>query len=414
DETNLSLKGPKKICTIQQENVGIFKIEKVIEAGLAYFSISADNTKMLVVSKSSANLLQTFILDNALDVVKQGSLPVKFTEYTIPSAVLTPDNKICLILKADKETAILCANADGKKVEVKYNSVGNQTPYFTRAKLSKDGNSIYIYSTSIPTDQVEKEEQWCNGFLISQLDCHTLKISKPLSYEFTPEMIQNISQKGGGIKHKREYLMYTFDPELHELSDGTVSLVGSPETTTVSTSSSAPNSRGESRLTTRTTLTVGPVVAFYPAKNGRAFEYVIIPRRINLVKGASSGSGAVKIVQSQTVSHSSAGFISSVIGDEMVILYNDNLKNIALAEDQKPVTADGNGDLELVEAVISKDKKLAYRKLISETQKKRYTYFLGNSIPSSSSSIIFPLGKEGIAFNARDIFFTNWCFITMN
>ena len=139
----------------------------------------------------------------------------------------------------------------------------------------------------------------------------------------------------------------------------------------------------------------------------------IIPRRINLSKGASSGTGAVKIVQSPTVSHSSAGFISSVIGDEIVILYNDNVKNIARAEDQKPVTTDGNGDLELVEAIINKDKKLEYRKLISETQKKRYTYFLGNSIASSSSSIIFPLGKEGASFNARNIFYTNWCFITM-
>jgi hypothetical protein len=63
----------------------------------------------------------------------------------------------------------------------------------------------------------------------------------------------------------------------------------------------------------------------------------------------------------------------------------------------------------LAEAVISKDKKLQYRKQI-EKHGWQDTFYLGNTVPTSSPMIIFPIGKEGQGFNTRKTFFTNWCF----
>jgi hypothetical protein len=45
DEASLALKEPKKICTIEQENVGIFKLESVISAGIVFISNSPDKQK---------------------------------------------------------------------------------------------------------------------------------------------------------------------------------------------------------------------------------------------------------------------------------------------------------------------------------------------------------------------------------
>jgi hypothetical protein len=41
---------------------------------------------------------------------------------------------------------------------------------------------------------------------------------------------------------------------------------------------------------------------------------------------------------------------------------------------------------------------------------KALVYYLGNTISTSSNSIIFPNRKEGMGFNARKTYYTNWCF----
>jgi hypothetical protein len=56
---------------------------------------------------------------------------------------------------------------------------------------------------------------------------------------------------------------------------------------------------------------------------------------------------------------------------------------------------------------------MEYRKIIENGTGSRYTYYLGNTVPSTTSSIIFPIGKEGMGFNARKTYYTNWCFVEL-
>jgi hypothetical protein len=130
-----------------------------------------------------------------------------------------------------------------------------------------------------------------------------------------------------------------------------------------------------------------------------------------LSKSASSGSGAIQVVQSPGISHSYSGFAAANLGDGIVIVYNDDEKNLTRDEDEKIAEAHSAGDLILAEALINADKKLQYRKQIGKDLSGKYTYFLGNTIPTSSPSLIFPIAKEGTGFNVRKTFYTNWCFL---
>jgi hypothetical protein len=278
----------------------------------------------------------------------------------------------------------------------------------TNANLSRDGKSIYIYSTSVTPGRDEKN---CNGLLLWQLDCASLKLSKPLAYEFTPDVIEAICQKGGGSKHKREYYMYEFTPNLMELDNGNLVILGCPQQVSTSTYTST-NTNDYSKEIAITTFDVGPVISFFLNKAGKTFDYALIPRNISLSRSAvAGGMGVVHVVQSPGISRSYSGFAAANLGDEIVIIYNDGEDNLKRGDDEKVSETRSRGDLVLAEALISKDKKLQYRKQIGKSIGGKYSYFLGNAVPTSSSFIIFPIAKEGVEFNARKIFYSNWCFL---
>ncbi|HEV9035642.1 MAG TPA: hypothetical protein VGQ51_03440 [Puia sp.] len=408
DENNLTLGEPKLICTIKQDNVGLGQIESVINAGLVYFVISPDNARLLAVCKAAPNKVQAVLLDDKLATIKQSLVSVNLQDFEIPSAVLTNDNRACLVLDSKDGTRLLCIGPDGAKTEIRYNAAASFAPYITRARLVRDGKSIIIYSTTIESGG---SDSWCTGIMVARLDPATFRLSKPLTYALTPEFIQAISEQGGGTKHKHDYFMSNFTPQLLELDNGDVAIIGSPEMISEKSSTSAPNMNGQTHEIATTTVTVGPVIVLFPDKNGKTYNPVIVPREIILSKSQSSGSGAIRVVASPRQSDVSTGFLATQIGGDIVIIYNDNVKNLSKDAGEKLTVSKSPGDLELAEALVNKDKKLEYRKLISETTKGRATFYLGSSVPSNSSSIVFPIGKEGQGFNALKTYYTNWCFL---
>jgi len=410
DETTAIMGEKKKICTIQQENVGIFKVESVINAGIVYFCNAADNSKTLIACNASPGNILTFVIDNNLNILKQTVIHTSTEGFDISSAVLTNDNLECMVLASDKETKIVCNSADGKKSEMKFNPSGNLVPYNTRANLSNDGKSIYIYSTSI---MVDREDNSCNGLLVSQVDCSTLKLSKAQAYEFSPEFLETVYNKGAGFKHKREFFIHNFIPRLVELDNGSVAIIGCPQFISSSSSQSAPNMNNQTHTVATTTAETGSIFAFFPNKNGKTFEYALVPRNLTFSLSQSSGSGPIKIVSSPNFSTSYAGYTAAKSSDGIVIVYNDGQKNMAKAENDKIAETTTPKDIVLAEALINKNKKLEYRKLIDNSTSSRYTYYLGNTIPTSGSSIIFPIGKQGMGFNARKTYYTNWCFVDL-
>jgi hypothetical protein len=411
DENDLSLGEPVTICTIQQENVGFSQIMAIIEGGLVYFSVSPDNARLLVACKSAPGKVQTTVLDDSLHVLRKATAPVNLTSFDIPSAVLTNDNGACLVLRSKEGIQILGIGPDGKKTETRYGSVGPLAPNNCHAQLARDGKGIFIFGTA--NNGPEASPFWCGGFMLSRMDAATFKMSKPLTYGFDEAFLQSAVEGGGGIEHKHEYSLYNFDPQLLEMDNGDIVLIGSPQVTTERVSQSAPNPMMGNRTETvaTTTLHVGPVFILFPDLKGKKFDQVIIPRKIEISKSSQSGYGAIQIVQSRGIVSAPAGFIPTLLGEDIVINYTDNAKNLAESADEKVKVSKWAGDLELGEALINKERKLEYRKLVSQIDKRRTTYYLGDAIPTNSSSIIFPIGKEGEGFGAPKTIFTNWCFL---
>lgn len=408
DEKELTPGEPKLIATIKQDNVGIGQIESVINAGLVYFVISPNNTRLLALCKAAPNKVQTVLLDDKLQTIKQSLVSVTLPEFEIPSAALTDDDRACLVLDSKEGTRLLCVGPDGSKTEIRYNATANFAPFITRVKLARDGKSVIVYST---TTESGATDTWCTGMMIARLDPATFKLSKPLTYPLTPEFIQMISEKGGGTKHKHDYFMSNFTPQLLEMDNGDIAIIGSPEMVTEKVSTSAPNMNNQTHEIATTTVTVGPVIVLFPDKGGKTYQPVVIPREIVLSSYQTSGSGAIQVVAAPRQSDVSTGILATKLGDDIVIIYNDNLKNLSKDAEEKVTVSKSPSDLELAEALVSKDKKLEYRKLISEIKKGRATFYLGDAVGSNTASVVFPIGKQGEGFNARKTFYTNWCFL---
>lgn len=409
DENDLSLGEPLTICTIQQENVGISQIMSIIEGGLVYFAISPDNARLLVACKSAPGKVQAMVLDDSLHVLKKSTVPVNLSSFDIPSALLTNDNGACLILHSKEGIQILGVGPDGKKTETRYNAVGTLSPNNCHAQLARDGKTIFIFGSA--NNAPEPSRFWCGGFFVSRMDASTLKLSKPLTYGFDARFLQSAVESGGGIKHKQDYSLYNFDPQLLEMDNGDVIIIGSPEATTEQISQSMPNMQNKTETIATTTLHVGPVLVLYPDMKGKAFDQVIIPRQIEMSRSNGSGFEAIQIVQAPRIASAPAGFIATPLGEDIVITYTDNAKNLVESADEKVKVSKYASDLELGEALISKEKKLEYRKLVSQIDKIRVTYYLGDAVPTNSSSVVFPIGKQGQGFNGNKTIFTNWCFL---
>lgn len=409
DEDDLSLKNPQKFCTIKQDNVGITKAEGVMNANLVSFAYSPDKTKTLVIGLTNANLVQTYVIDNELRILKQSDLRTATSGFTIASAAISNDNNECIVLDADEGTKIVANSADKRKSEMKLNAGGNLKPYFTKAISSKDGKTMYIASCGTDASSDNKN---CNGFMVYQLDCVTMRLSKPFVYSFTPEQIQAFCENGAGAKHKKDYFMFPFTPAITELDNGNIVVLGCPQqtTTSVHTSVSAFDANNNSSHQVAVTkMDVGPIMAFYPDKAGKNFDYALIPRHISVSNSASSGSGNIQIVQAPGITQAYSGFITVNLGNEIMVIYNDDPDNVNSSS--KIVKADSPKDLVLAEGMFGADEKLEYKKQIGEDLPGRGAYYLGNLAPTSSNMIIFPIAKGGVGFNARKTFYTNWVFI---
>jgi hypothetical protein len=346
-------------------------------------------------------------------VLKKSTVPVSLPSFDIPSAVLTNENGGCLVLHSTEGIRIVGIGPDGQKTEIRYNPVGNLAPNNCHAQLARDGKSIFIFGTA--NNAPEPSKVWCGGFMVSRLDVASFKLSKPLTYTFDEGFVQSVVDNGGGIKHKKVYSLFDFDPQLLEMENGDIVLVGSPgggteQVTQEFYDHNNPNGPYSNKTIETITLHVGPVVVLFPDMIGKAFDQVIIPRQIELSKSTQAFNSPI-IVRSPKVASAPTGLLAIPLGDDIVILYNDNPKNLAEAVDEKVKKSDWAGDLELGEALINKERKLEYRKLISKTDKHRATYYLGDAVPTNTSSIIFPIGKEFMGMGLAKTIYTNWCFV---
>lgn len=406
NETTLEVTDTKKICTVQQENVGLFKIESVISGGLVFISNSTDGDKMLLACKTASNKLQTFIIDQQLEIVRRTDIPLNTPDAIVSSAVLTKDNLECMLISSELDTKLVYVGSDGRKGQrnLPVNTV--QKLYVPKLQLSKNGKSIWLYAA---TTSSGKADESSNGLQLMQFDCTTQQLSKPIVYRFNAEMLDIIAQREGKSERRSKDYRYYFRPQLIEMENSRVVMLGSPEMIEQSSYTVTDGSR--SQTTVKTAFNVGPVIAFFPDQTGADLSYTIIPRKILLSKSNSSGSGAVTFLQVPGISNSSSSFVAKTVGNKIVVIYNDNEENLSREADQKVIKTHSAKNFVLAEAVITDDKRIMHRKQMGENIKGISTYYLGNAVQNSVGEFVFPVGKEGVGFTKQ--VFTNWCFVSV-
>lgn len=404
NETTLDVTDTKKICTFQQENVGIFKLESIISGGLVFISNSTDGDKTLFACKTASNKLQTFIINQQLEVVRRSEMLLNSPEAIVSSAVLTKDNLECMLINSAMDTKLFYVGADGKKGQKNLPVNAVQKVYAPRLQLAKNGKSVWLYAATTPTGQSDESS---NGLHLLQFDCTTQQLSKPFFYRFSSEMLDIIAQREGKSEGNNKDYRYYFRPQLLELENSRVVFVGSPEMIKQSSNTVIDGSR--TQTTVKTEFNVGPVIAFFPDQAGTDLPYIQIPRKILLSKSNSGGTGAVTFLQVSGISNSSSSFVAKAQGNSIIVVYNDNDENLSREADQKVIKTQSAKSLVLAEAFISDNISLVYRKQLGENMKGVATYYLGNAVQNSVGELIFPVGKEGVGYTKQ--VFTNWCFI---
>jgi hypothetical protein len=404
NETTLEVTDTKKICTFQQENVGLFKIESVISGGLVFISNSTDGDKTLLACKTSSNKLQTFIIDQQLEVVRGSEMTLNTPDAIVSSAVLTKDNLECMLISSELDTKLMYVGPDGKKGQRNLPVNAVQKLYAPKLQLAKNGKSIWLYAATTATG---KSDESSNGLQLIQFDCTTQQLSKPLVYRFSAEMLDLIAQREGKTERRSRDYRYYFRPQLLELKNNQTVLVGSPEMIEQSSYTVTDGSR--SQTTVKTAFNVGPVIAFFPGQSGADLSYTLIPRKILLSKSNSSGTGAVTFLQVSGISNSSSSFVAKAVENRIIVVYNDNEENLSRELDQKVIKTHSAKNLLLAEAVISDNRSIAHRTQLGENMKGVTTYYLGNAVQNSTGDFVFPVGKEGVGYTKQ--VFTNWCFI---
>jgi hypothetical protein len=413
DENTLELSGEKKICTIQQENVGIFKLMSVITSGLVHLVVAPDGKKLLAACRVAPNRLQTYIIDDQLNVRKQADVSLSVESYEFQSVAFSSLDVTCMVISADDELRVVAIGPTGKKTETRLNPAeADARPSNTAILLSRDGTFFNICaSTAISAaDKVD-----CTGFMLAKLDCASLRLTKPVTYQFTPEFIEKISRDGGGRKRKGSYHLHDFVPVLLELEDGRLVVMGSSEHEYVNTSTDVRmRSDGSIRsqsTTTTTTYQSGPIFVIFPDSEKKLHNYTAFPRRVRFQRESFGGSGAIQITQSRSVSRSSSNFVATGLGSQIVVIYNDEEDNLSRDLDAKVVTTRTTSDFVLAEGLVNAEGKLVYRKQIGENLDNRKTYYLGHAVPTSATALVFPVGKESSWGTKTQ--YSNWCFVTL-
>ncbi len=405
DEKNLAITNKKKICTINQENVGVFKLQSVFNSGMVYVSNSSDGNKVLIACKTSPGKLTSHIVDGALNIERKTEMAFSDPAFQVTSAVLSKNNLECMAVQSERDIKLVYVNPDGKKSQKAVTNTGLQMMLYPTLKLSEAEDKIFLYSATNNTGVIDEV---CNGFAIAEFDCNSFQLSKPSLYRFNQQLMDEFALRDGKKEKRSIEYSYFFSPVLYELSNKQLVLAGSPEVVQ-KTSGTTMDSKGRNEQYVRQELKAGSIYVFQPDMQGKEFKHVSIPRKVSISKSQSSGSGYITFLQAMGINNSASSFIAKSVGDGLVLLYNDNEAN--LEEDRKKLSDGKNTkDLVLTESLV-KDNQVQYRKKVGEDIKGVGTYYINDVIQNSTGKIIFPVGKEGVGFTKQ--VFSNWCFVSV-
>lgn len=402
-----------EVYTKQQENVSIFKIQRVLEGTNIHITQSPNQEKLWILFREEGGTLASFVFDKNLAMIKQAEFKLTKVDAVLGNLLLSNNLDQFFLESHTAKPTIRFQSAKGASFNELLYGTGDMNPYHTSAKIAEDGNRILIAASSSSANT----NAGCNGFLLYSLDMETANLSEPKPYPYDTPFYETLFEMGTtNRERKKEIFYHHFFPKILELENGKIALTGSPERTIIIKSASTSTSAsGAVRTSTNTSVTtyVGPILVFFPNEKGETFAYSVIPRSFTLSEGEGLDMHYISYVPNHNLAPiSTINYIALKKGNEILIMYNTLPANLNLTDMSKLKNAKSPNDVILAETQVNPANFSVQSRQLGEKSGK-YTYLLENLIPTNSNQIIFPIGRERLrwtVYGKRDVY-TNWCFI---
>jgi hypothetical protein len=369
DPETMEVSAAKKLYTISERNVGLFKLEKAVLGNMLSLATSPDASKLLVAQSGNTNEVFTSTIDQGFEVGKPVVSRVKgdLEDFGIQHARIdNAGNKyFTYAYTEDKhsKSGVLLQNTSGKEAWLTVRTMpdglegGN---FFLQP--SKDNTKMYLYGVC----GGEKSDE---GVFLTTADAAGLKLGMPEVFRYPLDIREKLHKMDFADKSRGTYTIQSPDYICNELEDGTLTLSGYP---TVLIRKMKMGSMGMDR---------GQMVPDY--------EYYAGPILNVFIKDGKSSFGVIYRNQEMSVA---SRIIAIPYKDKLVCIYNDSPKSIG-SDDLRVIDKKYDPtDLVLAAAVIGNDGTVTNREKIADKTGRSF-YFTGYRWRLSDNSYLVPLGQ---------------------
>jgi hypothetical protein len=373
DPETLEAKDSKELYSISQKNVGLFKISGILEHNTLQFARNPDNTKLLVSQSGNINELFSCVIDGDLQPGKKITSRPKGDMDNLSIRDCAWDNNEnryfaynYTLDKKGKQGILVLDNKDKETYlpfTVSRDSEFDADPL--SFKLSKDKARLYVFTTYGAGNNMAE------GLLLTTVTDEGSKpsIAKPLLFPYSPELREKLRKRDFADKSHGNIGVKDISYRCTELEDGALALTGYPlniDQSDILGANAIPKG-------TITRIYAGPVINV-------------------LVKGGKANFGV--LYRNQQYSKT-GGFITHAYGDQLVIIYNDDKKNLESKDPSELERTADLSDLVLAEAVIGSDGNVISRKAIGD-RVSNLNYLTGDFQRLPEQQYLFPLGRTRV------------------
>jgi len=393
DPATLEEKENNDLYAISERNVGLFKIEGVLNRNRLALKISPDSSKLLISQSGNTGEMFTCIVGPDLVPMKKMTTRIreKMEEFEIQNCAIDnagnkyfgysykagPANKKGMLLQDNNGKETYLPLTPGRNSGFEADQLSFQS--------SRDNTRMYVYTTY---GHSETEEE---GVLLTTVDVNHAVLAEPQLFPFPMDLRMKLSVRDYTNKEKGGMTVKQGSYHMTEMDNGTVVLSGSPVNLVARTMMVSSMNHSTARSVDSRQYFHGPVI------------HVFI----------NNGICVFGVLNRNQQSTQASGFIVQPLGDKLVCIYTDTKKNMeSLAPDElsKPADAD---NLVLGEAVFGSDGALISRKVIGDRM-GNLNYFTSYSRPLSDHSYIFPLGRNRVNMVRYYTEVEQWAVVDIN
>ena len=353
DLSDLSLKAPDELITIEQKNIGLQQVMDLMSLNKMEFRLSPDGSKLLTLWSSGINNRFFFsVLNSNLKTIRRGDETIKGeNSIAIRNACLDNAGNVIVSYQAGKHARILVNGPDAKRTEQEVR-LGEGSPYevFVWAPAN-EGSSIRIAGS------YKEGSDWLAGVFSQTMNATNFQLGKPVKTLFPTSLIEQFDNDGWANKKPKKYGLAQISLQPFQLADGSIDLIGEFR-------------RTEMGMRTSFAL-AGGILNIHFKEEG------VLCSRIPKAR-VSAGS---------TIGDSYSVF---PLGNKMAIFYNDHEANLKQDIGTSPKRSDNYKDDVLVAATITDDGTVK-REILIDERREDFLPVAEQLQYLSSSSLLVPI-----------------------